>query len=64
MTGHRCFCCGKPLSENEILYHKKCVNQLFGSSHIPVLNYTPEESNTTGRAGGLIKSPLKAVVHF
>lgn len=45
MTDCRCFCCGKQLSETEKLYHKKCVHQLFGSSHVPVLNYAPEELN-------------------
>lgn len=45
MKSNRCFCCGKALEEINSFYHQNCAKKLFGSQHIPALNYTLEELN-------------------
>ena len=44
----RCFCCGKELKNNDICWHKSCINKFFGSNILPeidslVLNDTLEK---------------------
>ncbi len=41
----RCLCCGELLKNTEHLYHPRCMKRLFGSTKIPVLNYTQDELN-------------------
>ena len=45
MDGKRCHCCGRQLQEEDFLYHCRCLHKLFGSSHIPALDYSTEELN-------------------
>ena len=45
MNTTRCLCCGELLAEADGCYHAKCARKLFGSSRIPVFNYTQEELN-------------------
>ena len=45
MNTTRCLCCGELLVESDGSYHAKCARKLFGSSWIPVFNYTQEELN-------------------
>ena len=45
MNSRRCLCCGESLSQSEDCYHAKCARHLFGSSRIPVFNYTQDELN-------------------
>ena len=45
MNTTRCLCCGELLAESDGSYHAKCARKLFGSSRIPVFNYTQEELN-------------------
>ncbi len=45
MMSNRCHCCGRPLEDGESMYHGKCMRQLFGSRHIPALDYSTEELN-------------------
>ena len=54
MTDGRCHCCGKVLAADESLYHVKCARRLFGSSRIPVLNYSQQELNELAK--GIIAS--------
>ena len=45
MNTTHCLCCGELLAEADGCYHAKCARKLFGSSRIPVFNYTQEELN-------------------
>lgn len=46
---NKCLFCYQPLKENEIDFHTKCSKKIFGTSTVPLLNYTLSEMENLAR---------------
>ncbi|MGD1818457.1 MAG: HipA domain-containing protein [Pleomorphochaeta sp.] len=41
---NKCLCCGKPLLNNELDWHKSCIKKFFGTTELPIID-TKQFSN-------------------